>query len=85
MKYIIRDLSNNNIVVSNANPTICKLIADEEQAIDSYKTAIEQAETQEEKDLYIHILGEEEEHAKELKALFAKLNGKVFSSLDGGN
>ena len=85
MKYIIRDLSNNNIVVSNANPTICKLIADEEQAIDSYKAAIGQAKTQEERDLYIHILAEEEEHAKELKALFAKLNNEVFSNLDGGN
>ena len=85
MKYIIKDLSNNNVVVSNANPTICKLIADEEQAIDAYKAAIGQAKTQEEKALYMHILAEEEEHAKELKELFAKLNREMFSNLDGGN
>ena len=50
--------------------------------IDKYTA---QAKTQEERDLYIHILSEEEEHAKELKALFAKLNDKVFSNLDGGS
>lgn len=63
---------------ASSESTIESLIKDEEEAIRGYKSALENA-SEKEKELYLHIIEEEEEHIEELKALLSPKTVKDYA------